>query len=95
MIDIATIPTEINLIIPAVLIALNGGLKKYFDMPSKYAILINWVGGIALNVSFLYPFADSYSFTMAILTGFLLGCSAGGIYDGGKAGVNAIKENLE
>ncbi len=90
-----TIPTDINLLIPVILITLNEGLKKYFSMPSKGAILINWLGGIFLNVAFLYPFTTGKEFLMATIVGFLLGSSAGGLYDGAKPTVEAVKQLVE
>lgn len=89
------IPTEINLLIPVVLITLNQGLKQYFGMPSKWAIAINWLGGIVLNVVFLYPFTSPQTALLAVLTGFLLGSSAGGLYDGAKPITQTIRNAIK
>ncbi len=61
-------------IIP-MLIALNQGLKM-LGMPSRFAILTNWVGGIALGVLIGggLPVNDA-------LVGFIIGSMASGIYD--------------
>lgn len=89
------IPTDTNLLIPMILLILNEGLKKYFAMSSKFAILINWGGGIGLNIAFLYPFSTGQELLMAIIVGFLLGSSAGGLYDGAKPAVQIIKTAVE
>lgn len=89
------IPTDFNLLIPIFLITLNQGLKQYFNMPSKWAIAINWIGGSLLNVVFLFPFVDGKAFLLALLTGFLLGSSAGGLYDGAKPITKAVQKALE
>lgn len=67
-------------LIPPVLLALNEGLKA-FGMPSKYAILIDWVLGIVLNVALMW---DKQSYVLSGIEGFLIGSSAGGVYDGIK-----------
>lgn len=68
-------------IIPIVLITLNAGLKATFSMASKYAILINWIGGVALAV-LLAP-AETAHITAGLI-GFFAGSSASGLYDGMK-----------
>lgn len=68
-------------IIPVVLVTLNSGLKKLFTMASKYAILINWVGGVGLAMA-LAP--QGASLVTAGIIGFFAGSSASGLYDGLK-----------
>lgn len=67
------------LIIP-VLIALNEGLKKYFNVDTKYCVAINWLMGPLFN--FVFVSSESPEKILSnILIGFLLGSAAGGIYD--------------
>lgn len=63
--------------IPAVLIALNAFLKN-LGMPSKFAPLVNFVGGF---VAF-FPLRDiGLEILPAIIGSLLIGLSAGGFYD--------------
>ena len=66
------------ILIPTVLLVLNEGLKRLFNMPSKWAIVINWVGGLLLGAIFIGVAPQD------LVMGFLLGSSAAGIYDGKK-----------
>ena len=68
-------------IIPVILVTLNSGLKKLFTMASKYAILINWVGGVTLAMA-LAP--EGTQLVTAGIIGFFAGSSASGLYDGLK-----------
>lgn len=86
-----TIPTDTTILIPTILIVLNEGLKRYFNMSSSYAIVINWIGGIALNLLLAYPIATPQDAILLAIGGFLMGSSAGGLYDGGKLVVNKIR----
>lgn len=86
-----TIPTDINLLIPVLLVVLNEGLKRIFNMPDRFAIVVSWIGGIGLYVAFSYPFAEVTPI-MAVVTGFILGSSACGLYDSGKLVLNRFKE---
>ena len=73
--------TGVYLIIPVVLTILNSGLKQVFSMASKFAILINWVGGVALAMV-LAP--EGTLLVHAGIIGFFAGSSASGLYDGLK-----------
>lgn len=69
------------LIVPA-LIALNEGLKKYFNLDTKWCVLVNWLLGPAFNITFsLAVLNQPDSILSTVLIGFLLGSAAGGIYD--------------
>lgn len=57
------------------LIVVNEVLKR-LGMPSKYAILVNLAGGVLLNMWVFWSYAPE-----VVLFGFLLGASAGGLYD--------------
>ena len=82
---------QIQIIIPPVLIALNQGLKNV-GMDSKYAIFVNWIGGIVLSVAFAYTGVVDYPTILnAVLWGFLLGSSAGGIYDAKDLPINTTR----
>lgn len=81
-------PTEITVLIPTVLIVLNEALKRMLNMPSKFSTLINLVGGIALYDLLLVPApTDPRGWVLASITGFLLGASAGGLYDVTKTAI--------
>lgn len=71
----------VYMIIPIILITLNAGLKKIFSMASKYAILINWIGGVVLAIG-LKP--ESTPVMVAAIIGYFAGSSASGLYDGLK-----------
>lgn len=62
--------------VPAILLALNEGLKR-LGMPSKWAIVVNWFGGMFLSVALTYP---EVSVVQDILLGFVYGSIASGIY---------------
>lgn len=73
--------TSQSLLISPFLIALNSGLKV-IGMPSKYAILVNWFGGLILNIVLNIPTLNNPTdYATYAVVGFLLGSSAGGIYD--------------
>lgn len=86
------IPTDPIILIPTILIILNEGLKRMLGMESKYAVLINWFGGIILNIMLNYPLVDPKSGVMIIIAGFFYGSMAGGLYDGGKFTKDVVKE---
>lgn len=64
-------------LIITVLIVFNQ-LLKYLGMVSKYAIVSNLVIGALLNLYFGWGMFDP---VLLILQGFLMGATAGGIYD--------------
>lgn len=66
-------------LIAPTLIALNEGLKS-LGMPSKWALIVNWVGGIALNIAISFQESSTFSIE-TVIYGFLLGSASAGIYD--------------
>lgn len=65
-------------LIVSALIVINQVLKNSFGLPSKYAVVVNLVLGIAFTL-FLNWGRDN---TLVLaLQGLLIGASAGGLYD--------------
>lgn len=80
MTDILDVLLKTNTLwlVPPVLIVVNQVLIKQFNMPTKYAILVNWVLSIALMLCVTWGTIDPLK---AILIGVLLGASSSGLYD--------------
>lgn len=62
--------------VPAILLALNEGLKR-LGMDSKYCILVNWIGGVSLSVLLT---TGQLPLIQSVLLGFIAGSLASGIY---------------
>ncbi len=70
-----------RLLIPPFLIALNTSLKL-IGMPSSFAVAVDWAGGVVLNFLLFYGKKPN---VVIFMEGFILGCTAAGLYDGTKA----------
>lgn len=69
-----------RLLIPPFLIALNTSLRL-IGMPSSFAVAVDWVGGVVLNFLLFYGKKPN---VVIFMEGFILGCTAAGLYDGTK-----------
>lgn len=74
------------LILP-LMVAVNSALKKA-GMPSKYAPMVNLIGGLAAGVAIALYAGDSIEHA---LQGVIAGLASGGAYDVVKSHRNTLK----
>lgn len=65
-------------LIVSALIVINQVLKNMFNVPSKYAVLVNLILGVVFTLVLNWG-RDNY--LVIALQGLLIGASAGGLYD--------------
>lgn len=67
-------------LVPFLVIPLNEGLKR-MGMPNRFSILVNWILGIGTALVFT---PAGTSLAVKVVSGFIAGSAASGIYDGAR-----------
>lgn len=84
-----TVIDGIKLAIPNTLIELNQYLKDHWNLDTKYCILVNYIGGIALSLTLqVMVQAEPLFIFYSILQGAAIGYAAGRAYDKSRSSEN-------